>query len=103
MCHHDKLTALPGPRSYGRKQAEGLKYWEYASVSVPATKRVVVLTDIYGCNEFYQSFASYLTAQGWQVHLIDLFSDLGELKEVTREAAFERRHLLRDRQVCAQL
>lgn len=103
MCHHDKLSTFPAPGTYQRKEAEGLKYWEYASTSGPASKRVMILTDIYGCNEFYQSFASYLTIQGWQVHLMDLFTDLGELKEITREAAFERRHLLRDRQVCDQL
>ena len=103
MCHGDKLSALPEPGTYEIKEAEGLKYWDYASVSGDASKRVIILTDIYGCNEFYQSFATYLAGKGWQVHLVDLFADLHELSEITREAAFERRHLLRDRQVCDQL
>ena len=108
MCHNDKLSALPAPGTYQRKEAEGLKYWEFdcqfeGRESGAANKRVMVLTDIYGCNAFYQSFATYLTSKGWQVHLIDLYTDLGELEEITREAAFERRHLLRDRKVCDML
>lgn len=103
MCHHDMLDALPVPGAYSRKEAGGLKYREYIPESPVSEKPVMVLTDIYGCNNFYQSFATYLASTGRPVHLIDLFSDLGELEEVTREAAFKRRHLLRDRQVCDQL
>ena len=103
MCHHDKLAALPEPGIYQRREAEGLKYWDYESASGPDSKRLLIMTDIYGCNAFYQSFATYLASKGWEVKLMDFFTDLGELKEITREAAFERRHLLRDRQLCDQL
>jgi len=103
MCHNDKLSALPAPGTFQRKKVDGITHWEYPPEYGVPTKHVAVLTDIYGCNTFYQSFATYLTSKGWQVNLVDLFSDLGELKEVTREAAFERRHLLRDRYVCDQL
>ncbi|MEE8058976.1 MAG: dienelactone hydrolase family protein [Pseudomonadales bacterium] len=103
MCHNNKLSALPEPGTYQRKETDGLQCWEYNSASGADSKRLIVLPDIYGCNEFYQSFSTYLASKGWQVQLMDLFSDLGELKEVTREAAFERRHLLRDRQICDQL
>ncbi|MEX2525640.1 MAG: dienelactone hydrolase family protein [Gammaproteobacteria bacterium] len=64
---------------------------------------MAIITDIYGCNDFYQSFATFLVGRGWTVMLIDLFSDLGELPEVTREAAFERRHKLRDGEVCGNI
>ena len=103
MCHNDKLNAFPEPGNHQRKEANGLKYWQYGSQSGDASRSVMVLTDIYGCNEFYQSFATYLANLGWQAQLVDLFTDLGELKEITREAAFERRHNLRDTQVCDQL
>lgn len=103
MCHNDKPKAFPAPGTYQRKEAEGLKVWAFDSQPSDSSKRVMILTDIYGCNEFYQSFATYLASKGWQADLIDLFTDLGELEEITREAAFERRHKLRDRQVCDQL
>ena len=105
MCHNNQLKALPTPGSYQLQQAHGLKYWQYDAIATTdaKSKKVMVLTDIYGCNEFYQSFATYLAEQGFEVSLIDLYSDLGELKEITREAAFERRHLLRDQQICNQL
>jgi len=107
MCHNDKLNALPEPGAYQVKEADGLKYWSFEPESKPLkeqpTKRVGIITDIYGCNEFYQSFATYIASEGWEVYLIDLFTDLGELKEITREAAFERRHKLRDGEVCDKL
>lgn len=105
MCHNNQLKALPTPGSYQVQRAHGLKYWQYDAITTTdaKSKKVMVLTDIYGCNEFYQSFATYLTEQGFEVYLIDLYSDLGELKEITREAAFERRHLLRDTTICNQL
>jgi carboxymethylenebutenolidase len=103
MCHNGKLNALPEPGTYQRKEAEGIKYWDYVSAAGAGSKRVIILTDIYGCNEFYQSFATYLASKGWHAYLMDFFTDLGELKEITREAAFERRHLLRDRPLCDQL
>lgn len=103
MCHPNRTEPLPEPGSYELKQADGLKYWEYLPEGAGNGKRAAIITDIYGCNEFYQSFATYLSQQGWTTLLIDLFSDLGELPEVTREAAFERRHKLRDGETCDRL
>ncbi len=96
MCHPNRVGSLPVPGSYEVKTAVNLKYREYSPESSGPSKRVAIITDIYGCNEFYQSFATYFTTHGWTSYLMDLFSDLGELKEITREAAFERRHKLRD-------
>ncbi len=102
MCHDAAPSALPAPGAYRKEQAGNLKYWNYSEQD-NAEVRVALLTDIYGCNEFYQSLSTFFAKQGWQSHLVDMFSDLGELPEITREAAFDRRHKLRDRQYCDQI
>ncbi|QLC25071.1 dienelactone hydrolase family protein [Parasphingopyxis algicola] len=61
-----------------------------------ASRRVAVLPDIYGCNPFYRGFATYLAKMDMRTFLVDPFDGLGELPEISREAAFERRHKLRD-------
>jgi carboxymethylenebutenolidase len=99
MCHDAAPSALPAPGTYRIEQAGNLKYWNFSEQD-NTDVRVALLTDIYGCNEFYQSLSTLFAKQGWQSHLVDLFSDLGELPEITREAAFERRHKLRDQQCC---
>ncbi len=100
MCHRNTVAALPRPGMHTVKRDSGLKYWQFGEGS---RGRLAIITDIYGCNDFYQSFATHFAEQGWTVDLIDLFSDLGELPEITREAAFERRHKLRDAETCNKL
>ncbi|MBN4053401.1 dienelactone hydrolase family protein, partial [Haliea sp. AH-315-K21] len=96
MCHDTTPSSLPTPGKYQLRHSQGLKYWDFSN-NTDSDVRVALLTDIYGCNEFYQSMSTLFAAQGWQSHLIDLFSDLGELPEATRDAAFERRHKLHDK------
>lgn len=103
MCHSGRLESLSLPGEYVRKKVAGISYLEYVPENEISEKPIMVLTDIYGCNDFYQGFATHLTMTGRRIHLVDLFSELGELDEVTREAAFKRRHLLHDRQVCDKL
>jgi carboxymethylenebutenolidase len=102
MCHDTTPSSLPTPGNYQLGNSNGLKYWDFSSAAskTESDVRVALLTDIYGCNDFYQSMSTHFANQGWQSHLIDLFADLGELPEVTREAAFERRHKLRDQECC---
>lgn len=103
MCHPDRIESFPEPGDYRVREADGLKFWEFRPEGGDDRGRVAIITDIFGCNNFYQGFATWLGQRGWQPLLIDLFSDLGELPEVTREAAFERRHKLRDNDVCNRL
>lgn len=102
MCHDTTPNSLPTPGNYKLENSHGLKYWDFSNAASKKDSevRVALLTDIYGCNEFYQSMSTFFAAQGWQSHLVDLFSDLGDLPEVTRDAAFERRHKLRDQECC---
>jgi len=65
--------------------------------------RVAVLPDIYGLTDFYKGYASYLSGFGARTYLTNPWSAFGELAEPTREAAYERRHLLRDREHCDRL
>tara|TARA_R110000772_G_scaffold207122_1_gene317696 strand:+ start:74 stop:778 length:705 start_codon:yes stop_codon:yes gene_type:complete len=102
MCHDTIPGGLPTPGPYQIKESKGLRYWDF-STNTDSEVRVALITDIYGCNNFYQSMSTYFAEQGWQSHLIDLFSELGELKEVSREAAFERRHKLNDPLCCDRI
>lgn len=64
---------------------------------------VAVMPDIYGLTDFYKGYASYLASQGADVYLTNPWHKFGELPEETREAAYERRHKLRDREHCDRL
>ena len=102
MCHDTVPASLPKPGPYQLNESNGINYQDFTSDN-NADVSVALLTDIYGCNDFYQSLATYFAAQGWQSPLVDFFSELGELPEVTREAAFARRHNLHDREICDAL
>lgn len=93
MCHADatkafpkpaRATFVPGPVAAYRFGAEG-------------GRRVAILPDIYGCNPFYRGLATRFVRRGAEVFLVDPFHPFGDLAEPTREAAFERRHKVRDR------
>lgn len=100
MCHKDRVGFF----------GQLLKYTEFSEevdgLCFPnknADIRVAVLPDIYGLTDFYKGYASYLTDFGAQVYLVNPWSEFGELPELTRDAAYDRRHKLRDRQHCDQL
>ncbi|MDJ0979714.1 MAG: dienelactone hydrolase family protein [Erythrobacter sp.] len=92
MCHGAAVAAFPTP-------AEPTSYSGAVDGFVfgpDGGPRVAILPDIYGCNDFYRGLATHLAQQGAQVFLIDTFAGLGELPEVTREAAFARRNKVAD-------
>jgi carboxymethylenebutenolidase len=66
-------------------------------------KRVAVLPDIYGMTDFYKGYASYVAGFGARTYLTNPWSEFGELPAATREAAYERRHKLKDREHCNHL
>jgi carboxymethylenebutenolidase len=68
-----------------------------------AGKRVAVLPDIYGMTDFYKGYASYVAGFGARTYLTNPWSEFGDLPEVTREAAYERRQKLKDREHCDRL
>ncbi|TDJ68191.1 MAG: carboxymethylenebutenolidase 2 [Proteobacteria bacterium] len=94
MCHGEKSPAFPdpSPSSLYRDDIQAMVFG-----SPDAAHKVAILPDIFGCNPFYQGFATHLAARGARVYLIDIFAGLGDLPKATREAAFERRHKLKDR------
>lgn len=65
--------------------------------------RVAILPDIYGLTDFYKGYASYVSGFGARTYLTNPWSAFGELPEATREAAYERRQNLRDREHCDRL
>lgn len=68
-----------------------------------AQKRIAVLPDIYGMTDFYKGYASYVAGFGARTYLSNPWSEFGDLPEATREAAYERRHKLKDREHCDHL
>jgi len=98
MCHSSKPALFPSTEPVGRIEGE-VSAWRYAGRGAAgAGPCLAVLPDIYGCNAFYRGFAAYLAQAGAaEVLLVDPWQPFGELREETREAAFERRHKLADR------
>jgi carboxymethylenebutenolidase len=94
MCHGAACTAFPPPGEYVTMNAAPSSF-AFGDPKEPV--RIAILPDIYGPGPFYQGLATYLAAQGAFVHLMNPFHELGSLPEPSREAAFARRHRVRDR------
>ncbi|WP_119166127.1 dienelactone hydrolase family protein [Algihabitans albus] len=93
MCHGKPSSRFPTPNE-GAPFEGALHGFSFGQEGSP---RLAILPDIYGCNPFYKGLATYFAGQGLHVYLMNPFHALGALPEMTREAAFERRHKLRDR------
>lgn len=100
MCHAEGSVFFGFPTDAGKIDSNvfALTYG-----SQEAVRKIAVLPDIYGLTPFYQAFASWIAARGAEVYLVNPWQPFGELPESTREAAFDRRHKLRDRAFCDQL
>ena len=100
MCHTNKIEYFGEPLAYSAFSGDvhGLIF-----DSGNSAKRIAVLPDIYGLTDFYKGYASYVAGFGARTYLTNPWGDFGELPEVTREAAYERRHNLKDREHCDQL
>ena len=94
MCHGAPSPSFPAPDVRGEVSAE-VEALVFGDES--AAKSVAVIPDIFGLNQFYRGFATYLASKGAKVYLTNPFAGLGALPEATREAAFARRHKVRDR------
>ena len=94
MCHGQAVTAFPAPVP-GAPFDGAVSGYIYGDET--AASRIAVLPDIYGCNPFYQGLCAHFAARGARVFLVDTFAGLGDLPEMTREAAFARRGRVRDR------
>jgi carboxymethylenebutenolidase len=100
MCHQDKIKHFGEIANHDQFSAEidGLVF-----PGDDAGRTIAVLPDIYGLTDFYKGYASYLSGFGARTFLTNPWSEFGDLAESTREAAYERRHLLRDKHHCDQL
>jgi len=100
MCHTQKIGFFGEPLSGASftHEIEGLLFR-----GPDAARRIAVFPDIYGLTDFYKGYASYIAGQGAEVWLTNPWAPFGELPEMTREAAYERRHKLKDRAHCDRL
>ena len=100
MCHTNKIEYFGELLDFSEFSAEvdGLIF-----EGNEAGKRIAVLPDIYGLTDFYKGYASYIAGFGARTYLTNPWSEFGELPEATREAAYERRHKIRDRDHCDAL
>lgn len=96
MCHSEPPSVFPRTEPVERID-DGIVAWRFQAEQDVGRRVVAVLPDIYGCNPFYRGFSAYLAAAGVEAWLVDPFAALGELITVSREAAFDRRHQLKDR------
>lgn len=95
MCHTRASVALPEPLQADRIAQSGVTAFAFGSAA--SGHRIVVIPDIYGASPFYRALSTWYANKGARVFLLDPFAQVGELPEVTREAAFARRAKLRDR------
>lgn len=100
MCHPE-APADQGPHAEAHDVSLPLPSGERlpAEVALPDGGQgpgVLILVDIYGCTPFYRQLNRRLAAAGYVSLLPDVFFRLGELPEVTREAAFARKAELDD-------
>ena len=93
MCHGVASSAFPEPGAFS-SYSNDIQATMFGDEN--ATQRIAILPDIYGSNPFYQGFAARIAAHGAHVYLIDTFAGLGDIPKATREAAFERRHKIKD-------
>jgi len=100
MCHTQKVEYFGDLRDCTAFSGhiDGLVFAD----SAPG-RRIAVFPDIYGLTDFYKGYASYISGFGAHTFLTNPWSAFGELAAPTREAAYERRHKLRDREHCDQL
>jgi len=100
MCHKNGVSFFGRLQKFTKfsDKVDGLCFGKEAAAS-----RIAVLPDIYGLTDFYKGYASYLADFDAQVYLTNPWSEFGELLENTREAAYERRAKLKDREYCDHL
>jgi carboxymethylenebutenolidase len=100
MCHTDKIEYF-GNTEAGvpfAAEVDGLSFGR-----ADAMRTIAVLPDIYGLTDFYKGYASYLSGLDARVYLTNPWSEFGDLPEPTRDAAYERRHNLKDASHCDAL
>lgn len=96
MCHTQPIVSLPPPGPSIAVNDCGVSASAFGDKA--SDQRIVIIPDIYGASAFYQSLSTFYASHGAYVFLLDPFASVGELPEVTREAAFARRAKLRDRE-----
>ncbi len=94
MCHGQAVEAFPNAALPLKDVGELASYY---FGDEQASRKIAVLPDIYGCNPFYAGLCAHLAQDGAGVYLVDTFHEFGDLPEVTRDAAFARRHNIKDR------
>jgi carboxymethylenebutenolidase len=95
MCHGQASAAFPKPANLTSVFDAGI--FALACGPSNATRRIGILPDIYGTNDFYRGLATRLAENNTLVYLVDIFHGLGDLQNPTRETAFARRNKVRDR------
>ena len=94
MCHTEANAALPLPDRADMIVEAGITAFTFGSVD--ASRRIVLIPDIYGTTPFYRGLATWFAKRDASVWLVDPFAEFGELPQPTKEAAFARRHKVRD-------
>lgn len=94
MCHGQASASFPVPEIKGEISGgmDGLHFGDDSAI-----KRLAIIPDIYGPNEFYQGLSTRLANKGCKVYLTNPYHEFGELPEITREAAFARRNKVKDK------
>jgi dienelactone hydrolase len=106
MCHEDSPVgpSATGVVEHQETTASGIPLFVYAPEQGGGNRvPVIIATDIYGASPFYRYLGQLLAQAGHRAVVPDLFFRAGSLRDSSREAAFERRRRLDDRQALLDL
>lgn len=100
MCHTQKIEFFGEPLAAQpfAHEVEGLLFKGFDD-----KRQIAVMPDIYGLTDFYKGYASYIAGQGAHTWLTNPWAPFGDLPEPTREAAYDRRQHLKDKEHCDRL
>jgi carboxymethylenebutenolidase len=107
MCHNHSPAPKPNAEVVRRRERtageDAVPYEMVEPVAGSEAPWIVLVTDIYGINEFYRHLAERLAGAGYRVATPDLFHRLGPVRDGSRDAAIERRGRLDDQQAYTDL
>jgi carboxymethylenebutenolidase len=107
MCHEGTLTERPAPGVAAEELLAATMNGDMPcrsySVAGHAGPPVLVVSDMFGPNQFYQELSRRLATAGFTAYLPNYFFRLPELTEISPQAGFARRKLLDENQALRDL
>ncbi len=98
MCHTKKIDFFGNLMEYKElsEQVEAIRFGG-------SGRRIAILPDIFGLTDFYRGYASYIANFGADVFLVNPWAEFGGPRDISRDAAYDRRAKIKDKEYCDHL